>query len=114
MPNTRDDRFVIDLNAYAGPTTLILMSLAEGAKHGYALATDIEDVTGVKLSPATLYGALERLQRRGLIVPFAAERRRQPFGLTPHGADLLYRQLRAQRHVTKVGLRRLARHWSLD
>jgi DNA-binding PadR family transcriptional regulator len=114
MPKKRDDRFVVDLGAYAGPTTLILMSLAGGAKPGYALANDIEDVTGVRLSPATLHGALERLQRRGLIVAFATDRPRQPFGLTPRGAELLYRQLRAQRHVTKVGLRRLARHWALD
>ena len=35
---------------YAGPATLILASLADGAKHGYALTKDIESFSGVRLA----------------------------------------------------------------
>jgi DNA-binding PadR family transcriptional regulator len=49
------------------PTTLILTSLASGPKHGYALLLDIEEFAGVRLGPGTLYGAISRLEQRGLI-----------------------------------------------
>ena len=58
---------------YAGPATLILSSLADGAKHGYALTKDIEAFAGVRLAPGTLYEALSRLDAQGLI-----EARREP------------------------------------
>ena len=35
--------------------------------HGYAIMTDVEEISGVPLGPGTLYGALARLERRGLI-----------------------------------------------
>ena len=50
---------------YAGPATLILSSLADGAKHGYALTKDIEDFADVRLAPGTLYEALGRPEGRG-------------------------------------------------
>ena len=52
---------------YAGPATLILSSLADGAKHGYALTKDIETFAGIRLAPGTLYEALSRLESQGLI-----------------------------------------------
>ena len=36
---------------YAGPATLILSSLAEGPKHGYALTKDVERFAEVRLAP---------------------------------------------------------------
>ena len=51
---------------YAGPATLILSSLAGGAKHGYALTKDIEAFAGMRLAPGTLYEALSRLEALGL------------------------------------------------
>ena len=50
---------------YAGPATLILASLADGAKHGYALTKDVESFSGVRLAPGTLYEALARSRRKG-------------------------------------------------
>src|SRR5438270_479433 len=52
---------------YAGSATLILSSLADGAKHGYALTKDIEAFAGVRIAPGTLYEALSRLESQGLI-----------------------------------------------
>jgi hypothetical protein len=49
------------------PPVLILTSLADGEKHGYALLQDIEAFAGVRLGPGTLYGAISRLEERGLI-----------------------------------------------
>src|ERR1700753_3357875 len=51
------------------PGVLILTSLASGAKHGYALARDIEAFAGVTLGPGTLYGAITALEEHGLIEP---------------------------------------------
>jgi DNA-binding PadR family transcriptional regulator len=96
---------------YAGPATLILSSLAEGAKHGYALTKDIEAFAGVRLAPGTLYEALGRLESLGLIEALESRDRRRPYGLTAAGASVLRAHLAAQRRVVDVGLRRLSRSW---
>ena len=97
----------------AGPATLILSSLADGAKHGYALTKDIEAFAGVRLAPGTLYEALSRLEGQGLIEALASDDRRRPYRLTAAGAEALHAQLRAQRHVADVGLGRLAGSWGV-
>jgi DNA-binding PadR family transcriptional regulator len=97
---------------YAGPATLILSSLAEGPKHGYALTKDIETFAGVRLAPGTLYEALVRLEGQGLIEALEAEDRRRPYRLTAAGATALRDHLAAQRRVADVGLRRLAGSWA--
>ena len=96
------------LGRYAGPATLILSSLAEGEKHGYALMQDIEGFADVTLRPGTLYGALSRLEAMGMIESLEGDGRRRPYRLTPTGATALAAQLAAQRRVADVGLRRLS------
>jgi DNA-binding PadR family transcriptional regulator len=96
---------------YAGPATLILASLADGAKHGYALTKDIEFFSGVRLAPGTLYEALARLQAQELIEPVESHDRRRPYRLTAVGAQALQAHLDVQRRVADVGLRRLAAGW---
>ena len=93
---------------YAGPATLILSSLAEAPKHGYALTKDIEAFAGVRLAPGTLYEALTRLERQGLIEALESHDRRRPYRLTAPGVAALRAHLDNQRRVTEVGLRRLA------
>jgi DNA-binding PadR family transcriptional regulator len=92
---------------YAGPATLILSSLAEGPKHGYALTKDIESFAGVRLAPGTLYEALTRLEGQGMIKSLPAQERRKPYKLTAAGATALQAHLDDQRRVADVGLRRL-------
>lgn len=47
----------------------ILMALADGEKHGYAIMKDIENQTGgkVEMGPGTLYGSLKRMLAAGLV-----------------------------------------------
>jgi DNA-binding PadR family transcriptional regulator len=101
------------LGRSTGPATLILSSLAGGAKHGYALTKDIESFAGVRVAPGTLYEALSRLEAQGLIEALDSDDRRRPYQLTAAGAQALQEHLRAQRHVADVGLRRLAGTWGM-
>jgi DNA-binding PadR family transcriptional regulator len=96
---------------YAGSATLILSSLADGPKHGYALTKDIEGFAAVRLAPGTLYEALNRLEGQGLIEALASDDRRRPYRLTAAGAGALRAHLDAQRKVANLGLRRLASGW---
>jgi len=97
---------------YAGPATLILSSLADGSKHGYALTKDVEAFAAVRLAPGTLYEALARLESQGMIEALESEDRRRPYRLTAAGATALKAHLAAQARVTEVGLRRLAVNWT--
>ena len=96
---------------YAGPATLILSSLAEGPKHGYALTKDIERFADVRLAPGTLYEALTRLEGQGLIESVESDDRRRPYRLTAMGAEALRAHLATQRKIADVGLQRLAGTW---
>ncbi|MBS1887273.1 MAG: helix-turn-helix transcriptional regulator [Actinobacteria bacterium] len=89
------------------PGLLVLSSLAEGPKHGYAITQDVEAVAGVKLGPGTLYGALSRLEGRGLIKALPSEERRRPYKITAAGAAALEEQLRLLDRVVDTGMRRL-------
>jgi DNA-binding PadR family transcriptional regulator len=89
------------------PNLLVLASLADGDKHGYAMMTDIEQFAGVRLGPGTLYGAITRLEERGLIRPVRPGDRRQPYRITADGRRYLQEQLADLDRVTRTGLRRL-------
>jgi DNA-binding PadR family transcriptional regulator len=89
------------------PGLLVLTSLAEGPKHGYAITVDVEQVAGVRLGPGTLYGALSRLEGRGLIEALPADDRRRPYRLTAEGRSALEAELRTLEAVTRRGLDRL-------
>ena len=89
------------------PTFLILASLAEGQKHGYAMQTDIADFAGVSLGPGTLYGAISRLEQDGLIEAAGPTSRRRPYRITARGKQDLEARIAAVAPVIRVGARRL-------
>jgi DNA-binding PadR family transcriptional regulator len=92
------------------PPVLILTSLASGPKHGYALLQDIEAFAGVTLGPGTLYGAITRLEQRGLIEPTeSTDERRRPYRITAPGAEALATTLHELRRIVEVGTTRLSR-----
>jgi DNA-binding PadR family transcriptional regulator len=89
------------------PGVLIMTSLASGAKHGYALARDIERFAGVKLGPGTLYGAITALEEHGLIEPAGHDERRRPYRLTAAGRAELTTAVRSLGAIAAEGARRL-------
>ena len=89
------------------PPVLILTSLATGAKHGHALAKDIEGFAGVLLGPGALYGAITRLEERGLIEPLGADDRRRPYRITAAGTAALAVAVTDMRRIADVGAARL-------
>ena len=89
------------------PPLLILTSLADGPKHGHALARDIESFAGVMLGPGALYGAITRLEERGLIEPLPSADRRRPYRITATGASALAEVVADMRRIADVGIGRL-------
>lgn len=94
------------------PVLLILMSLADQPRHGYALMKDIEELSGgrVRVSTGTLYGALRRLLDDGCIERYAQEdtsREKQAYRLTRAGLKALRTELERMKQLTRAGARQL-------
>ncbi len=75
----------------------ILLTLLDGPLHGHAIKTEVRRRSDgeVELGPGTLYGAIDRLERRGYLTPdepprppqTGRERRRRYVAITPRGVD---------------------------
>lgn len=74
-----------DPTTFGGPRALVLTSLVDGPKHGYAIIEDVAGLCGVTMGPGTLYGALTSLEQQGLIAALPPQGRRRPYELTPAG-----------------------------
>jgi DNA-binding PadR family transcriptional regulator len=72
----------------------VLVALADGEIHGYAIMKDVEELTGgaVRLSTGTLYGIIKRLLGDGLIRESGGtskdDERRRSYALTAFGRDV--------------------------
>jgi DNA-binding PadR family transcriptional regulator len=99
------------LGRFAEPWLLILTSLADGPKHGYAIMTDIAAFSGNRMEPGTLYGALSRLERRGWVRPLATEERRRPYEITAAGQEILAEQVTTMQQIVRVARLRTAMAW---
>jgi DNA-binding PadR family transcriptional regulator len=99
------------LGRLADPSLLILTSLSDGPKHGYAIMADIAAFSGVRLEPGTLYGALSRLERRGWVRPLAAAERRRPYQITAAGQEILAEQVTTMQQIVRVARLRTAMAW---
>jgi DNA-binding PadR family transcriptional regulator len=75
----------------------ILLSLAEGEKHGYLIMKDARAPHGggIQMGPGTLYGSLERMMRDGLVEEsgFSDDERRRYYRLTNLGHSVLAGEL---------------------
>ena len=93
----------------------ILLSLAPGARHGYAILKDVDGLSrgGLRLSTSTLYDALERLQTQGLIERVEEEsaenggRRRKIYRLNKKGAGLLAGEVSRMQTLLEAAASRL-------
>ena len=96
-----------DLGRWAEPALLVLTSLAEGPKHGYAITQDIATEVGVALGPGTLYAVIARLEERGFIEALVADGRRRPYRITAAGTEALSTQAARMRDLATLTLSRL-------
>lgn len=94
---------------FTEPALLILVSLSDGPKHGYAIMQDVESGSGRPMGAGTLYAALARLEEQGLIEPLEPVDRRRPYRLTALGATNLAEQLADLEAFARKGLRQLGR-----
>jgi DNA-binding PadR family transcriptional regulator len=61
----------------------------------------------VRLGPGALYGAITRLDERGLIEAVGSDDRRRPYRITAPGSAALAEALADMQHVARVGVARL-------
>lgn len=99
------DRF--GLARFGEPGLLILGALLDGPKHGYAITEDVEATAGVHLGPGTLYGALSKLEQRGLIEPVASSDRRRPYAITDDGRAAVEEHIAMWERVVRTTAGRL-------
>ena len=76
----------------------IMLALADGEKHGYAIMQEVETISGdqIKMGPGTLYGSIKRMIANGLIEevderpdPNLDDQRRRYYRLTGLGSTVL-------------------------
>jgi DNA-binding PadR family transcriptional regulator len=65
----------------------ILVALADTDRHGYSIMQEVEQLTSgkTKLSPGTLYGAIQRLLEQGYVRELTADERRRYYRITADG-----------------------------
>ena len=94
-------------------TYFILLSLAPGARHGYAIIKDVESLSDGRIifSTGTLYGAIKRLLEEGYITRDDTqehyERGRKDYLLTDLGRRILAEEIERLRTLALVGTLRL-------
>ena len=94
------------------PVFLILTSLADQPRHGYALMQDIQQMSNerVMLSTGTLYGALRRLLEDGLIERFQQKdksRDKQAYKLTVEGRRQVRLEMNRMKQLMRIAATRM-------
>ncbi|MFD4765027.1 PadR family transcriptional regulator [Streptomyces niveus] len=95
------------------PTLLVLTALADAPRHGYAIAQEVKSLSGdrVVLRTGTLYGALDRLLKDGLIDVHREEvvdgRARKVYALAPLGRERLAAEAERMAATAREASRRL-------
>jgi DNA-binding PadR family transcriptional regulator len=84
-----------------------LLALADGERHGYAVAQEVEQSTAgqIRMGPGTLYGSIQRMLAAGLI---EETQRRLRAGEFDDERRRYYRMTATGRRVLELELRRLA------
>jgi DNA-binding PadR family transcriptional regulator len=89
----------------------ILLALADGEKHGYAIMQDVAALTGgqMKLVPGTLYRSIKKMLDDGLIEeaeerpdPALDDERRRYYRLTPFGERAAAAEIRRLAHLVNI------------
>lgn len=91
----------------------VLVALADGPTHGYAIMKEVERLTDgtVRLSTGTLYGIIKRLLADGLIREGTArsrdDARRRTYELTPFGRDVARAEAARLEHTLAIARRKV-------
>jgi DNA-binding PadR family transcriptional regulator len=89
----------------------VLLCLADEERHGYAIMQETAERTqgALRLDPGTLYRALERMRRAGLVAesarrrdPAAADERRRYYRITPLGRRTARAEMRRLEELVRV------------
>jgi DNA-binding PadR family transcriptional regulator len=92
----------------------VLLALADGDKHGYAIMKSVEDHTGgtLKMGAGTLYGTLQRLTDAGWVLEVtppqavtARDERRRFYRLTAEGRQALGTEVRRLEELVRLARR---------
>jgi DNA-binding PadR family transcriptional regulator len=102
------DKDEASLGRFGQPATLVLIALSDGPKHGYLIMQEIEREMGMSIGPGTLYGAIAKLLRQGLIAGLAEEDRQRPYEITSAGRTALAEFLQTWAPIVRLGEARLA------
>lgn len=89
-------------SGFSDPQFLVLASLADGPRHGHAMLADIEAMTGTRLGPGTLYGAIGRLERLGWIERLPTDERRKPYRITDSGMEVFRSKMAVLQRIVAV------------
>lgn len=88
----------------------VLLALAEGPLHGYAIMQRVQEDSGLSMGPGTVYGSLQRMGDQGLVRQRSApsgDGRRQ-FALTAEGQEALAAETRRMRRLLELARKRRA------
>jgi DNA-binding PadR family transcriptional regulator len=100
--NPMEARFALE------PAVWIMVAIADKPRHGYAIMKEIRAMGGFSMRPGTLYAALARMERAGLVEEIqTANYRQRPFRLSAVGRSRLADDLRILADLAALGLRRL-------
>lgn len=97
----------MDTTPLTEPVFLVLLSLVQAPRHGYALLKDTESLSGgrVRLSTGTLYGVIHRLLESKWIERFETDdtsRDKQSYRLTSLGRRFLQAELARMKQLTRA------------
>jgi DNA-binding PadR family transcriptional regulator len=87
----------------------ILLSLADGALHGYGIMQSVKETAGLEMGPGTIYGSIQRMEEAGLVHEAAAptgdageDSRRRYYGLTADGRTALETEAQRVAHLAEL------------
>ena len=111
----RDQSTASDLTPLSPAVFHILLSLAGGERHGYALRREIAQRTGgkLKLGPGVLYGSIHKMLAWELIEesderpdPHLDDERRRYYRITPHGRKVALAEAARMRDLVQLAAAR--------
>jgi DNA-binding PadR family transcriptional regulator len=112
MDNANSDRRAPEALLPLTPAVFhILLALADGEKHGYAIMREVGERSGgtMRMGPGTLYGSIQRMLQDGLIVelrdpvdPARSGERRRYYGLTGFGQRVLQAEAERLEQLVRI------------